>query len=213
MSKHRKAKNKKRNITVGGRKVVIHGNTTPLWHDMYHFALGTTWRRFFGVFALIFLIVNMFFAILYILEPEGIANLSPYNILGTFFFSVETLATVGYGDMHPASTYAHVIATIEIFSGTVSAAVFTGLIFARFSKPRSRIMFANSPLVMTLDGKLTLLIRTANARHNFIVDVQAKLSVMKTETSIEGEAFRRIYNLKLIRDDQPMFFWGGLSCT
>ncbi|TDR32540.1 ion channel [Hydromonas duriensis] len=204
----KKKKVRSRVLTVGSRQVVIHGNKTPLWHDLYHYALSATWTQFFTVFTLLFVLINLGFAALYMRQPDGIANLLPQNLLGAFFFSVETLATVGYGDMHPVSTYAHIIATTEMFVGTVNVAVFTGLIFARFSKPRSRIMFANSPLISVVNGQPTLLIRTANARHNFIVDVQAKLSVLYVETSVEGTVFRRIHDLKLIRNDQPMFFLG-----
>ena len=87
---------------------------------------------------------------------------------GLFYFSIETLATVGYGDMHPQSNYGHLIATVEIFTGMSFLAVMTGLIFARFSRPRARFVFANQAVITHHEGRQTLMIRTANARHNTV---------------------------------------------
>lgn len=193
---------------VGNRRVIIHNNAHHFWQDLYHHALTMSWTTFFGAFVLVFLLTNFLFALLYHLDPQGIANLFPNNLLGAFFFSVETMATVGYGNMHPTSIYIHVISTIEIMVGTANLALLTGITFARFSKPRARIIFANSPIMTTVDGKPCLMIRTANARHNFIVDVTAKLSLLQVQTSSEGTRLRRIHDLQLVRDHQPMFFLG-----
>jgi inward rectifier potassium channel len=148
------------------------------------------------------------FATLYLLQPGAIANQAPEGFLGAFFFSVETLATVGYGDMHPATLYAHVVATVEIFLGMANVALITGVMFARFSRPRARILFAQNPVVTTMDGRQTLMIRLANARQNMIVDASAKLRLLRSETTPEGVTFRRIYDLKLRRSEQPLFILG-----
>ena len=194
--------------TFGGRHIIVHGNPNHFWHDIYHSCLSMTWLGFFSGVALAFMILNVLFASLYMIEPEGIANLFPHNILGAFFFSVETLATVGYGNMHPISVLTHLVATVEMFIGLSGSAILTGLIFARFSKPRARILFANSPVMTVVNGQSTLMIRTANARQNFIVDASAKLSMLKVERTLEGARFRRVIDLKLVRTSQPMFFMG-----
>jgi inward rectifier potassium channel len=122
-----------------------------------------------------------------------------------FYFSIETLATVGYGDMHPQTNYGHLVATVEIFTGMTFLAVMTGLIFARFSRPRARFVFAKNPVVTIHQGQPTLMIRIANARHNTISQATARLWLFRIETTAEGQQLRRYHELKLDRNDHPMF--------
>jgi inward rectifier potassium channel len=197
-----------RTVTFGSTRVHTHGLQRAHLQDIYHYAMVLSWPWFMVVCAAAFLALNTVFAGLYMLSDQAIANQSPAGFLGAFFFSVETLATVGYGDMHPATLYAHVVATIEIFLGMTSIALITGVMFARFSRPRARILFARNPVVSTMDGRKTLMIRVANARQNMIVDASAKLRLLRTERTPEGTTFRRIFDLKLRRDEQPMFMLG-----
>jgi inward rectifier potassium channel len=185
--------------------VIAHGlpATGPL--DLYHQALTASWPVFFGALAALFLLLNAAFALLYLCGAAPIANQSPHGFLGAFFFSVETLATVGYGDMHPQTVYAHVIATLEIFTGMSSIALATGVIFVRFSRPRARIIFSRNAIVRPLDGQLTLMVRTANARQNVIVEAEARLRLMRREWTPEGYWLWRITDLALLRDRHPMF--------
>jgi inward rectifier potassium channel len=118
---------------------------------------------------------------------------------------VETLATVGYGDMHPQTVYAHIVATVEIFTGMACIAVMTGLIFSRFSRPRAKIIFANHPVVRIIDGRQTLMIRAANTRQNVIAEATAQLHLLRLEASPEGFRLRKIHDLKLVRDRHPIF--------
>src|SRR5450830_642003 len=141
-------------------------------------------------------VFNLIFASLYMLAPGSIANMQPDNFLGAYFFSVETLATVGYGDMHPLTVYAHMIASIEIFVGMGSVAITTGMIFARFSRPRSSIVFAEHPVSHVADGRRLLLIRMANERLNLISEASAKLHLMRQEATTTMGKFRKIYDLK-----------------
>ena len=198
----------KRTVTIGSTRVHTHGLPRAHLQDVYHYAKVLSWPFFMAVCAAAFLALNTVFAGLYLLSDQAIANLSPAGFLGAFFFSVETLATVGYGDMHPATLYAHVVATIEIFLGMTSVALITGVMFARFSRPRARILFARNPVVSTMDGRKTLMIRVANARQNMIGDASAKLRLLRNERTPEGHTFRRIFDLKLRRDEQPMFILG-----
>ena len=197
-----------RTVTVGSTRVHTHGLPRAHLQDVYHYAMVLSWPWFMAVCAGAFMALNTLFAGLYLLSDQAIANQSPAGFLGAFFFSVETLATVGYGDMHPATLYAHVVATIEIFMGMTSVALITGVMFARFSRPRARILFARNPVVSTMDGRKTLMIRVANARQNMIGDASAKLRLLRNERTAEGHTFRRIFDLKLRRDEQPMFILG-----
>src|SRR5712691_13434010 len=143
------------------------------------------WPVFFGSAALIFIALNAVFAFLYSLGHDPIANAAENGPLAPFYFSIETLATVGYGDMHPQTNYGHLVATVEIFTGMSFLAVMTGLIFARFSRPRARLVFAHNPVVNRHEGQPTLMIRVANARANMIADAAAQLWLVRTERSAE----------------------------
>ncbi|WP_310632262.1 ion channel [Paraburkholderia sp.] len=197
-----------RRLHIGSREVLVYGMPLHGWQDLYHTALTMRWPTFFASLAALFVVANAFFACLYQLGTAPIANQYPHGFTGAFFFSVETLATVGYGDMHPQTLYAHIVATFEIFVGMSSIALATGLVFARFSRPRAKILFARQVVVHPIEGRMTLMARAANARQNVIAEASAKLRLIRIETSSDGYTARRIYDLKLVRDQHPLFTLG-----
>jgi inward rectifier potassium channel len=192
-------------IGISGREIETRGLADGFWTDLYHRSMTVYWPVFFGTAAAIFIVLNALFAFLYWLGTDPIANVAGKEPLELFYFSIETLATVGYGDMHPQTHYGHVIATIEIFTGMCFLAVMTGLIFARFSRPRARFIFARHPVVTVHDGRPTLMIRIANERNNTISQAMARLWLIRMETTAEGSEFRRYYELALDRSEHPMF--------
>jgi inward rectifier potassium channel len=194
-----------RMVSIGGRRFVTEGLTRRFWDDIYHFALTIRWPTFFGLAATIFVLLNVLFAAFYQLGDHAIANQFPGNFGGAFFFSVETLATVGYGDMHPQTVYGHLVATVEIFTGMLSIALVTGLVFARFSRPRAKMIFTDYPIVRRIHGQSTLMVRAANARQNVIAEASAKLHLLLREVSPEGFRLMRIHDLKLVRNSHPVF--------
>ncbi len=201
-------KKHKRVIQMSGRQVITYGMPTRFWQDIYYYAMTSSWPVFFAAFAVLFMLMNLVFASLYLLGDNAIGNLYPQGFLGAFFFSVETLATVGYGDMHPTTAYGHWISTIEIFIGMSGLALVTGLIFARFSRPRSSIIFAEHPVSHVSEGKRLLMIRMANARMNVISEASAKLRLIWNEESPTNGKFRKIHDLALQRDQHPIFVLG-----
>jgi inward rectifier potassium channel len=192
-------------VHIGGRPYVSEGLPQRMWDDFYHRALTVSWPVFFGLATSVFLIFNAIFAIIYEVDPHGIANQYPKGLAGAFFFSVETLATVGYGDMHPQSIYTHLVATAEIILGMGNIAVVTGLIFARFSRPQAKILFGQHPIVRMIDGKQTLMLRAANMRMNLIAQASAQLHLLRQYSSPEGFRLRRIEDMKLVREHHPVF--------
>ncbi len=194
-------------MRIGLREIETRGLAPAFWTDLYHRSMTGYWPAFFGSAALIFVVLNAVFAFLYWLGHEPVANVSPDLPLplSLFYFSIETLATVGYGDMHPQTNYGHLVATVEIFTGMSFLAVMTGLIFARFSRPKARFVFARHPVVTTYQGEPTLMIRIANARHNTISQATAQLWLFRLENTKEREQFRRYHELKLERREHPMF--------
>jgi inward rectifier potassium channel len=195
-------------VNTTGQGVITKGIAPAVFQDLYHYLMTMTWPRLFAVLAGFFLVFDFLFGCLYYLQPGSVANLSPPGFAGAFFFSVETLATVGYGEMHPASLYGHIVAMIEMFVGLMSLALVTGLMFARFSRPRARFLFARYAVVRPVDGRQTLMFRAANARQNVVQEASAKLRMLRDEVTREGFELRRITDLELVRDQHPAFFVG-----
>ena len=190
---------------LGGREIVSEGLSQNFWTDLNHRAMTASWPVFIASALGLFLTLNLLFASIYALGTDPIANAAPGGIAMLFFFSVETLATVGYGDMHPQSVYGHVVATAEIFTGMTMIAVMTGLVFSRFSRPRARLIFANRIVIGQHDGQPTLMVRLANARQNRISGATARLWVLATQKSLENRSFRRFRELKLVSNENPAF--------
>jgi inward rectifier potassium channel len=198
-----------RRIDLGnGREVSTEGISRGVLQDLFHYFMTVRWGPLFATIAAFFLIFDLLFGCLYHLVPGCVANLNPPGFLGDFFFSVETLATVGYGDMHPQDLYGHVVAMIEIFVGLMMLALITGLMFARFSRPRARFLFAKNAVVRPIDGKRTLMFRAANARQNVVQEASARLRMLRDEVTEEGYHFRRITDLSLVRSRHPIFALG-----
>jgi inward rectifier potassium channel len=200
-----KGKLKSNVVRVGTREVETRGLDSGFWTDLYHRSMTVYWPVFFGTAAAIFIALNAVFAFFYWLGDRPIANVDRDLPLSLFYFSIETLATVGYGDMHPQTNYGHFVATVEIFTGMCLLAVMTGLIFARFSRPRARFIFADNPVVTMHQRQPTLMIRFANARNNTISQATARLWLIRLETTVEGHQIRRYHELLLERREHPVF--------
>jgi len=198
-------RNTRRRVNIGTRQFTILGARNASFVDLYHNSLAISWPRFFVVVASVFAFTNLIFALLYWMGGDVIANTQGGNLAMLFFFSVEALSTVGFGDMHPMTYYGHVIASVENFFGLLFVAVTTGVMFTRFARAKARFMFAQHPVVSSFNGKPTLMIRVANERHNTVSDASARLWILKDGRSAEGQSFRRFIELKLERVENPVF--------
>ena len=167
------------------------------WRDFYHFLLTLSWPAFACLVLGLYILTNLFFASLYVLGGSSIAELAPGSLSDAFFFSVETLATVGFGHAYPYTLYGHCVVTIEIMVGLFGMAVTTGLIFVRFSRPTARIRFSTIAVITPFDGTPTLMIRLVNLRHHEMVEADFRLLFMRSELTKEGEDVRRFYPLRL----------------
>ena len=199
---------RRRRITIGDRMVFTEGLPRRPWQDLYHHLLTIGWPVMFAALAAFFVVLNASFGLLYSLSPGCVANLNPPGFLGAFFFSVETSATVGFGDMHPQTPYGHAVASLEIFVSIISVTLISGVMFARFSTPRARILFARHAVIRPIDGRPTLMLRAANARQNVIVEASAHLRLVRSGVSSEGYRIRRILDLALVREQNPVFVLG-----
>ncbi len=175
------------------------------WSDSYHWVLTLSWPHFFGAVLGIYMVTNLVFALAFFLVPGSVANARPDQFQDVFFFSIETLATVGYGFMNPGSTYGHVVASCEILLGMLEVAVVTGLLFARFSRPTSRILFSTTAVVTKFNGTPTLMIRTGNERNNLILEASVRANIVRRERTAEGQVYTRFYELHLERQHTSVF--------
>jgi inward rectifier potassium channel len=174
--------------------------------DLYHFLLTESWPTLLVGIALMFVVVNALFALVYMLD-KGVENARPGSFADAFFFSVQTMATIGYGKMEPDTFLAEVMMSIEALTGLVGLAMVTGLVFAKFSRPTARVRFSRVAIVSNRDGIPSLQFRMANMRANRIVDVSARVLFARQERTIEGEEMRRFYDLKLQRDRNSIFIY------
>ena len=196
---------RRRGVTVhlGDTEVTQLGVARFDWHDVYHIIMSLSWPQFFAGAVTVYLLVNLVFACVFFVGNHAVTNASSFT--DCFFFSVETLATVGYGAMSPATFYGHCVATAEIVTGMMSMAVITSLVFARFSKPTARILFSRVAVITPYNGVPTLIFRVANQRRSYILEAAASLVLIRDEETAEGHSLRRFHDLKLERARSPVF--------
>ena len=176
--------------------------------DFYHRMMQLSWPRLGLLFVSVFLTFNLLFAALYMVDPHGLATAHDATQVPQFwrlfFFSVATVATIGYGNVYPISAYANIVVVIEITLGIIYFALSTGIAFARFSRPTARILFSRTLVVREIDGVPTLMLRAANQRHNMIYQAQARVSLL-TDEEMGGVRMRRFVDLELARSTTPAF--------
>ncbi len=183
---------------------IVGAQESPM-RDLYHYMLSISWSRLLGLAALGYIAGNLVFALLFLLGGDCVENAEPGSFLDAFWFSVQTLSTIGYGGMAPKTIYAHILVTIESFIGLLSVAMGTGLIFAKFARPMAKISFSNCMVVCPRNGVPCLMFRMANDRGNQIVEAKLNVSVLLQEVSSEGHHMRRFHKLKLERSESPVF--------
>jgi inward rectifier potassium channel len=176
--------------------------------DLYHRLMATSWTRLGLMFVGIFLAFNLLFAGLYRIDQAGLASAHDAMDMPLFwrdfFFSVHTVATIGYGNVYPVSLWTNVVVVVEITLGLIYFALSTGIAFARFSRPTARFVFSRPALIRDVDGVPTLMLRAANQRHDVVYSAQARLTLL-VDSDIAGVRMRRFVDLPLVRDSNPVF--------
>jgi inward rectifier potassium channel len=190
-------------VRFGDREIITEGLRLSFWADISHRSMTASWPSFIAGAVFVFVVFNAGFGLLYWLGDQPISNVARNDYLDYLYFSIETLSTAGYGDMHPQTHYCHFIAAVELFTGIFSMSLMTGMIFSRFSRPRARLLFANNPVIAIQDGEPTLMVRFANERHNIIGNATARLWVLKNTISKEGQPVRRFSELSLLKNEHP----------
>uniref|UniRef100_UPI0035CB1923 ion channel n=1 Tax=uncultured Sphingomonas sp. TaxID=158754 RepID=UPI0035CB1923 len=190
-------------VQMGGFPAVKTGTPSP-YADLYYWVMEMSWPWFCTLTAAMFFAINLLFGLIYAALPGSLVNAVPGSVIDGFFFSVDTLGTVGYGVMAPATHLGHAIASVEILTGLFFSATMTGLIFARFSRPRESILFSNVAVIGHYLGQRALMMRVASMRSRPLAEVTAQMSWLETIRQPDGRAMRRLTELPLVRSTNPM---------
>jgi inward rectifier potassium channel len=194
-----------RMIQPSGRLNVVRLGQRHQWSDLYHGLLTIGWPLFLCSMAIAYLGANLIFALLYLGGEDAIANARPGSFADAFFFSVQTMATIGYGVMYPQTVYANILMTLETLLGMIAVAIGAGIVFARVSRPTARVLFSRIAVIVPYDGPPTLMIRAANQRLNQILQAEVQLTLARNEITAEGQYMRRFHDLELARSRSPLF--------
>lgn len=175
----------------------------PAIRDVYHYMVNVSWWKFNGIIILIFLLINIFYASLYALFDEGCVSGTPFeegpftNFLRCFYFSVQTMTTIGYGNLYPACHGTQMVASVEALTGLMCLAVMTGVFYGRFSKPVSRLIFSKNALISPFKDGKAFMFRFANYRNDVLMHLQATLLYSCNKKNESGEIIRVYYRMPL----------------
>lgn len=179
--------------------------------SIYRYLLDISWPRFLGHVVFWYVATNAVFALAYLacgpgtLEgPEDFGHGMLGHFLEAYFFSVQTLATIGYGRISPMGVPANLIVAVESVVGLVTFALITGIAFARFSRPRPSIRFSDFALIAPYHGITAFMFRVANTRDSELFDVSAEVAVARRRRGGSADE-RRFDSLPLERPSVTFF--------
>ncbi len=192
----------RRETVASATGVTVIGAPPVSLRDVYHLFLRTTWPVALGSIVVAWLAINAVFASLYVFVG-GVASMRARSFWDAFCFSVQTMGTIGYGSMYPTSIAANVIMIAESVTSLIVTAVATGMIFAKFSRATSRVVFARRLVIGPMNGVPTLMLRLGNERGNQILEATVRIAFTRTEHLKEGTTFYRMIDLRPTRDRSP----------
>jgi inward rectifier potassium channel len=181
---------------------VIGAPRRPL-KDLYHAYLEIPWAAAIGLIVVAYLALNAIFALAY-LGVGGLNGVHDGSFADCYYFSVQTLGTIGYGSVYPVSRAANLVVVAESVTGLLTMALATGLVFSKFARSSSRMVFSRQVAFSPVDGVPTLQLRLGNERGNRIIDSRIRVVLARTEITLEGTTLYRMYDLALIRDRMPV---------
>ncbi|MCX8666151.1 ATP-sensitive potassium channel protein [Acetobacteraceae bacterium B3987] len=173
--------------------------------DMYHNCLTMGWMRFFATITAAYLLLNLLFSVGFYLVPHGLSNVKAGNLWGDFFFSAQTLSTVGYGYIYPQGVIANLLAALEMLIGTILTAIITGLVFARFSRPQARVLFSNVVTIFQDGNYPKLNFRLGNLRNTPLMNTSIEAILARTHSDEHGHTSLQLEHLTLVHNHFPVF--------
>jgi inward rectifier potassium channel len=191
-------------LTVGPPIVAV-GLRRSALTDLYHFLITSRWWQLLLLIASGYVAANVLFALAYLALGDAIEHARPGSFADAFFFSVQTMATVGYGNLWPRTTAANLLATAEMITGGMALALMTGLVFGKFARPTARVLFARYAVIRRWEGVPSFMFRMANARSSQIVEAHVSVMLVRTQRTAEGDEVRRLSDLRLLRSQHALF--------
>jgi len=183
-------------------QVQVVGKSRTPWSDAYHQILRAPWWMDLLGVAVLFLVINLIFAFAY-RAVGGIEHARSDSLADHFFFSVQTMGTIGYGVLYPKSQAAEALVTTEVIVGVSLLALLTGILFAKFSVPRARMRFAEWATISPVNGVPTLMFRLGNERASSVIEATVRVVMIHTEITAEGVLYYRLRDLPLLRERSP----------
>ncbi len=181
------------------------GQRSAPFDDFYHSVLKWSWTQHLANACGVYLLANALFAALYLAQPGSIVG-GEESFENAFYFSVQTMSTIGYGAMVPATRFANLLVTVEALFGTLLVAVLTGITFARVARPTAKVLFSDKMVISKRDGVPHLMVRMANWRHNNVVEATLRMIVLRRQETEEGETIRIPSEIPLVRDQNAVFW-------
>lgn len=184
---------------------VRRGTPSGLRRGIYFFFMEGGWTRLLSAVVFVYLLICLLFAVLYTLDRGGVTGADAESFADAFFFSVQTFSTIGFGTLNPGSATADTLVVLQAILALLFAAMVTGLVFAKASRPQASMLFTRSVVVTTFEGKPALMLRVGNARGNEMVEATMHLTALCEEETADGHQMRRVRDLELVRSVQPLF--------
>lgn len=191
-------------INPNGTSNILHLNRSRNFDDLYTYLLGLSWTTFLVIVTLGFIVLNVFFALIYLWV--GIEELTDHSgiwwrdFLNAFNFSAQTITTVGYGAISPNGIISGIISSLEALVGLMSFSFITGLLYGRFSKPKPSIRFSKHFVIHKFKKERALMFRLTNKRTTIMIEPEIKVTLTISESDKSGEFKRTFYQLNLERD-------------
>ncbi|CAA0234277.1 ion channel [Tenacibaculum maritimum] len=191
-------------IRKNGASNIKHINKKFNVNDVYTYFVELSWGTFFLIVFLSYIIMNVLFGYLY--TVIGISQITPSkgnfydDFLSGFFFSAQTLTTVGYGGISPKGVAANFIAAFEAMLGLLSFSFITGLLYGRFSKPKAAIHFSENIILRNLNNKRTLMFRIMNSRKTVMIEPEVTVTLAITKEDEAHKFSRNYYRFSLERE-------------
>ena len=201
---YRSSKNLKEVINKDGSSNIIHLNRKAKIRDLYVYCIDLSWSKFFLLIIISYILLNVFFAFIYL--TIGIEQITVskgnfvYDFLNGFFFSAQTLTTVGYGGISPVGIAANFVAAFEAMIGLLSFSFITGLLYGRFSRAKASLLFSDNLIIRDYKENKALMFRLMNSRRTVMIEPEIKVTLSISEKNEEGAYVRNYFEINLERD-------------
>lgn len=177
--------------------------------DIYKYFISINWFIFILIVAIYFVAINLIFSTIYLsIGLDGIQGIDTKisDFWNAFFFSVQTFTTIGYGALHPVSFDVHILVVVQSFISIISIAFVTGLLYGRFSKPSSKILFSDMILFTNHNEKKAIMFKLVNARKSVLLNAKVKvIMMMDHQSKSSSNAIKANHSLKLELDTITFF--------